>query len=505
VAWLVEIAQLDVGQGMGGFAYLYDTDTDKAEHTILFDLGSASTRTITAPSVEWVVAGLKTWMAQPKIDLAILSHSDKDHISLITNLLKAFKPYDPSSGQTGTDTLSVGYVAYSGYKDMYKKGKGPNVLDELKRYMVTNPVGEREPIPVPPDFSSFDPATGTATVFRTVGPISVYFLIGNVGHVPDPDPPPDPLPARSKDANLINTKSLVTVLSYYGGQIVMPGDATAATMMSCNSKMTPAIKQSFLNKVLITAAPHHGARDTALGVTPTSLGGITPEQNLVDYAGNLRANSVFASAGQVKKYWHPYADILRYFWDKLPPNPEFFFRHEDLGDRHFYTAYFRPEDDFYQLVKQKTRVNWPRQNAWFTVQTEANVFTNTYYVADYAQDSAYVVPPNPFESIPVPVTVVSPPKTLPARGVAWLFTQGTDFGPVLTPLTNRASLLRLRAAILVGVSPDSLPDVPSEDVEQHRSVYPAGVRGSGHAGRTNAARVRTVGARRGLRGLEQVP
>jgi hypothetical protein len=537
MAWLVEIVQLDVGQGMGGFAYLYDSDTGKAEHTILIDLGSDHPKpNVTGPSIEWVVAALKQYMTQPTIDLVILSHSDSDHISLIQNLLKAFLPYDPDIDQTGTDTLYVGAVVYTGYHDMYEKPGIPNVLNELERYMVANSPQEQAAESIEPDYSSFDPDSGMATAYRTVGPMTVYFLAGNVGHVYDPPGYVPPKP-RKENGLVTNTKSLVTVLSYYGGQIVMPGDATSLTMKACNNTMSPVIKQNHLNRVLITAAPHHGAKATAFAGSKTALGGITSKQNLENYASNLRANSIFASAGEVGNYKHPYAEVLRYFWDRLVADPEFYWAHPGLGDRHFYTAYFQQTDRFERIINKKKRQLWPGSPAWYTVQTAANVFTNSYYVAGFAADAANVVPPNTFEQISVPRDVVSLPATLPVRGVAWLCVQEKPpgLGPLLFPVTNRDSLLRLRAAILAGVSPDKLPEVPLEDVEQHRSAVraaqeqraagraptpaddpppalvggpppaPDAGRGYGRAGRAGAAHLDTWGARSRLRGLEQVP
>ncbi|MFZ2407685.1 MAG: hypothetical protein WAW41_21340, partial [Methylobacter sp.] len=83
---LVNITVLDVGQGMGTFVEIYDT-SGALISTLLFDLGSLNNKVSAGgPSVQYLVDKLKS-MADPTIELLVLSHKDGDHVNLIEDLL----------------------------------------------------------------------------------------------------------------------------------------------------------------------------------------------------------------------------------------------------------------------------------------------------------------------------------------------------------------------------------------------------------------------------------
>jgi hypothetical protein len=517
MAWELRITHLDVGQGTGEYISLVDSSTGIVGHNMMLDLGSEQAkRRAGGPSVEWVVAHLKMNTDQPKLDVVLFSHSDSDHVNLIKKLLDSFEAYDPDNRKTGINTLIIRHVAYGGDYDKYKKGKQKNVIDILKPYMKYNqPPFRTEPVPIDLAHSSFNVSPAAPLV--QLGPLAVYLVAGNVPNV-TPGAGYGKRALEVVDGYSINTLSMVVALSFFGWQAILTGDATGATLVWCNNKMTDAVRRQYLNNVVTMSMPHHGSSVTTFNTGKVGKG-TTARENISQFATNAHARTIHASAGLHNSFKHPSAEVLSFFWDWKYTDIVPHWQEEGLEGNHFYTANFDRSYHFDKVVKNK-KSPWPHKDEWYTVQSRHNVYTNTYYADEYANQDSIVLPPLPATTKEVPTTVVNWGISVPPMGVAWQFRlpEAATGNLQLYRLVNRPNLLLLRSAIIDGVPPEDLPQVPVEEVEQEpqppegaaTSARPAGWPGAsrGPAGQADGAgpmpgQAAAAGAR--LRGLERVP
>lgn len=459
---------LDVGQGSGNFIEIYDTK-GKLSNTILIDLGSEKAKdTAGGPSVEYVVAKLKT-MAQPTIDTVILSHSDSDHINLVQDLLKAFDPVG-TPGKLRKNTLQIDVVRYGGDSSKYKKTKGANgqaenVLTRLGDYAPGNPKVS--------DIDSFKPSYTSlrkaGAPFRTVNGVKLYVMMGNAAREDDGTKLGKKRKAVS-DSYALNTNSLVIMLSFRGKQIIATGDATGVTLQQANRILTSAIIQAYLPSVLMLTMPHHSSKTTTLdvkGATGTKAERDKyGETNLENFADNTRPNAITASADRKGTFRHPSALVMSYFWDELMPNVSYTDPLLPQGsDRHFYSAYFNADDGF-QVYDDPMLEDWPPTSNWYTVQTDQNIYVNLY--AKPAEQRGVLLPPDESQIIDrYPSTAKQPPA-----GVAWVFRINNKGAVSVTRQDNRAALLALRRAIYSGVPPSELPEVTLDEEPEFRPSPP---------------------------------
>ncbi len=500
MTYSMRLVHLDVGQGTGTFLEVYDDDSGMNElvHTALFDFGSDhDTKESGGPSVEYVVAKLKD-MDQPTLSAVILSHSDSDHITLLTKLLKAFTPYDKDDPKN--TQLRVLYSAHGGAEDDYKKA-GFNVLVELKKYMKANTQKvDRASVAIPAEYSSFK-FTDNAPL-RKIGPVKVYVLVGNY-----PNGALGTTPTRNAsgklDAFSLNTVSMVCVLSYAYMQMIETGDATGATLKWANKILNDYDDmKDYINDVKGMTVPHHGSSVTMFDFGKAGGGAVTPEANLRNFLAWIKAVSYTVSASATNSHRHPNALLLKYFWDRVRDGH--FYSDPVVDPYHYYTAYFKSESlEQVEVKGTKTiRKDWPP--AWpdkivmkkpkvvpkkktsktapkkvatpvpveedrLTVRMQRPVYSSAYYDGDASAWEFIGYPPNPVQELtPLPATTKIPP-----RGVAWVysttFSDDDHASTVLLRETNRKTLIELRRALDAGVAPEDLPRVPREDLPPYRT------------------------------------
>jgi hypothetical protein len=520
--WL-RINCLDVGQGTGVLAELYDEDpaSNAPAHTILFDLGSEQAkREAGAPSVEYVVRTLNR-MEQPTLDAVYLSHSDSDHINLLPDVLSRFDPYERGRNE-GADTLRVRYAMYGGAWRRYKKGRGRNVLDTLSRYMRSNDEEDRTPVQ-PNALSSY--RRTSVSPGRSVGFAELRLLVGNAANTRSGRPTGSSF--SNRDGFSINTMSLVVVLEALDSQYVMTGDATGATMLMANQRLRYAQEQDHLTNVIMVTAPHHGSLKTAL-----DLGRVRSRDGARQVVRNfvrlLDARSLHVSAGIRKGFNHPSGELLRLFSASLRQNTEPYWRDEPrYGPRHFHTAYFRkksarlltrlPHDTEY------VETEWPGTPGWRTVQTLLPLFTSLYYSASHLQNGDTAWPPSPGRRATL-YKVDNKKYRKPPFGVKWRYDTTADMGEnsySLQRITNRKALqlfAEWEAQKLAAPAPQPLPlphartmpttpprpTPPAPPAPLYRPADGRPARGAVHR-RRPASIAATATAANGLRRLRVIP
>jgi len=449
---IIKFQVLDVGQGTGNFIEIYDGGT--LTHTVLIDLGSERAKEEAGgPSVEYVVAKLKE-MTQPTVDALLLSHSDSDHINLVPQLLDAFYPVG-TAGKKKKDTLQVSYARYGGAYQRYSKRSATNLLARLEKYVP----GTDEPEPMGAGFTSF--AKGKkSTPLITVGGVKLYVWIANATETSALVP--DTFRAgkrRAADPFAINTNSLVVVAEFGGVQFVATGDATGVTLSEANTYATKEIRETFLDTVFMCTLPHHGSFATTFNLQGAGDDADEkeelPRENLDKFAGNVNAETITGSAERVKRFKHPSAVVMSFFWGYL--DFHLFYRDPLLDDdNHFYIAWFFPSDGFERDSAGSGMVEeWPLFEWWYAVQTNDNIFTNFYY--EWGLQGGIVLPPDPGNE--TPWLAQKPPQ--PPEGVAWSFEVEADGTRRVRRMVNRETTLALRRMILAGAPPEALeaPDL----------------------------------------------
>jgi hypothetical protein len=443
----IKFTVLDVGQGSGNFVEIRTGTT--IDKTVLIDLGSEYARTEAGePTVDYLVERLKS-MTNPAIEYVFLSHSDSDHINLIGQLLDEFDP--PGSTVPPSQILTVHNVVYGGFYPLYTKSvrrKKVNILDRLDTYMPTN-----RPVSCGASANSFHATTPVGPY--TVDGVDFYILVGNVAAEATADFVGD---GSKRDGFAINSNSVVVAASYAGTQYIATGDATGKTLAKMREVVTATIKSTYLPAVWTTTAPHHGSLATTLAVTSASSGGrgnIAAEKNLRKYVTLFESKTLIASAERKRRYYHPSAYILRFFWPQFA-TPALYVDPKVGNGRHFYTSYYDRKDDF-QLREVTTGgavlVDYPKFDWWYAAETDANLYSNLYvdvsvysFVAGVTGTKLPVIPPDPGE-----LADALPATTKLPVGLAWNFGKATGGGdPTLVPIVNRKSATAMRRE--VGVS-----------------------------------------------------
>lgn len=291
----VHVSVVDVGQGQCTFVEIYDDTTGKLAQTLLFDCGSDKQSTETQTNLQYIADKVSS-MDTPAFDCIVFSHSDKDHVYLMYDLLKKFasKP-------------EIKLVWYGGYKAQYTK-YGNNILNDLETdYNV-------------PDSQIKSPTAGDTGYDKTTKKYTKHFwespdkkvkILPIKSNVISDDPDIDTggdITARST-AESKNRVSIVCGLYYAGSSYVICGDATSKTMASINALFSDGT--TVFDSNLMLTIPHHGSRATGFAV-PSSRDASDAAIEIVDtFSGIMKANSVSVSA--YEKHRHPSLELMNRF------------------------------------------------------------------------------------------------------------------------------------------------------------------------------------------------
>ena len=440
----VLIYALDVGQGSGQFIVVKKGAV--IEKTMIIDLGSErkTMRRAGGPAVEFVVRQLKT-MERPRIDALIFSHSDADHIDLVTGVLSQFSATE----------LSIVFTRYGGDRAKYtymtkadgkKRAKEKNLIKLVEAYMLPGQLaatfhGNESDFNVTPvePFLVFS-GTGGEDYLK------LYLVNGNATSV---------LPGGKKlrtdgDAFAINTDSLVVMVDVGGVRFVATGDATGATMAQCNAALANAqVRADYFTNVFAVTMPHHGAENTTLGIEKTgTLEGRRDDAaafaNFRQFIAYIPPQTLLVSADLNTSYKHPSAFLMKEYYPTLATT-RWYTDPALTNNAHYYTAYFTKSDGYQVTNADGTVSHWPTTttyNWWYSLQTDVNVFTTYYFnpTLQYKSDKALRLPPNPG-------TLVDPATAKLPIGVAWIYGIAPDGTKTFARLENRAASLAERRQI----------------------------------------------------------
>jgi beta-lactamase superfamily II metal-dependent hydrolase len=290
---------LFVGQGMATLVEGYnDGNTSTTpDYLVLVDFGGNQAHADNA--AEYVANKLlaqKKAGATPTFDLVVISHQDRDHLSLLPNL----RAYIEKKGIT----FSIGEVYLGGAR--WSKANTATVAGFVDDGGMD--IDDAE-VAAPAETDYHDPSDlGHLLQFNNV---SVRVLIA--GYVP-----PD-----EKRADIIkNASSAVIVIDNGSTAVVLPGDATYHTMGEINDMMAKkkwkTAKPPPLSKVTAIEVPHHGALRTAVE-DYTAKGKVDDfDFSIINkFASNMAPQAVIASAGPRNSHNHPLREVIEVFEGKL--------------------------------------------------------------------------------------------------------------------------------------------------------------------------------------------
>lgn len=396
----VETTVVDVGQGQCTFAVLYD-DKNKIVHTLLFDCGSDKKSKPETDENIRAIADTLVEMDTPTIDLLVFSHSDNDHISLMSNLLLAFKMAAFLAKKK--EELKILHTWYAGDFLNYKK-YGTNILEDLFNDKYCTKFSY-------PDFNAtqFNPTLGKwmgspkwESADRTV---QVRMLVGNVV-----DNKPGNFAKAKK--NIFGTSdkdkngvSIVCALMHDNRSLIICGDATTRSMAWINWYFETA-KNPFPQTLMLTL-PHHGSRRTGLNVESGHDARAKAIDVVETFVQVARAKTITASA--FADFHHPSIELMNYFIPTTLATPLLKDnRVTDKSKSHFAVC----NVDLKLTLANQVDVT---QENYFTLTSEKNVFTTYYYkpTADFS-----------YQFKPTDLNVGLPPKFKPIlhQHACWEYT-----------------------------------------------------------------------------------
>ncbi|MGZ8180486.1 MAG: hypothetical protein ACXWT1_00860 [Methylobacter sp.] len=414
MAITMNVTVLDVGQGMGTFVEIYDT-SGALISTLLFDLGSLNNKVSAGgPSVQYIVDKLKS-MADPTIDLLVLSHKDGDHVNLIEDLLKFF----PS-----LNDLLIEKVYYGGRTNWYPAG----LLNEIKKHTYDEDG----------DVSSF---VVSATCYGTVGVVPPIYSVNGVtvnvlvANTPTAGETPgaksSTLPQAPND-NATNTGSVVCLVTYNSESFIIAGDATYNTLCRINTIFNGVTFPA----VAMLTMPHHGSRKTTfgLGATNAEISDVQ-KQGVKAFVDLVKALSLTVSAD--RKHEHPSLETIDEFSTYVSKdNP--WYSDPAFGTEKLHSV----------TTKVDTRLNYNTGNDleldYYSFETQANIYTTLYSTGIDDTDFSY----SAFLSTNTLVTALNLtiPYPLLPEGVSWQYSLTPTTG-TLYQLTNRAGVTASSASV----------------------------------------------------------
>lgn len=291
----VIVSVVDVGQGQCTFVEIYDTAGTTLLHTLLFDCGSDKQSTETQNNLKWIADKVSS-MATPTFDAVFFSHSDKDHIILMWDLLEKFSV-----------PLAIKQVWYGGARVNYTK-YGYNILDYLEsaKYCPAKEIKSLKSNSTNYDASA--KAYGENLWQSDDKSVTVYAIAANVLS-DDPDWDDNDVVAPESQAEALNRVSMVCGLYYAGSSYVICGDATNKTMGAIVNLFTAGT--TVFDKNVMTTLPHHGSRATGLAVPSAYLASSTAVGVVDNFATLMKSMIMTGSA--YEKHHHPSLELMSHF------------------------------------------------------------------------------------------------------------------------------------------------------------------------------------------------
>jgi beta-lactamase superfamily II metal-dependent hydrolase len=492
----------DVGQGQCTFFEIYDDEElTKPAHTILIDCGTRKEHATAKEAVRQIAETLKL-MTPPTIDTLILTHSDIDHVNCVSTLLLDY--FLPPDGIGEEPNLGINKLYYGGDWVHYTK-KGVNVLTQAQKYLNGK---KKAAIAAGPDQMGWNETENDWEQFRDVGDVALYLLAANTEtmhvdiftgqHFTDP---------KTKTRYLKNMRSMVVILRFADVEIVVTGDATALTLARCNQVLT---KSGPLTATFMATLPHHGSEETALDLlnlkTDVKNANTLAIDNLKNFATNIAAQTVTASADQFIGYSHPSARLISYFWEKLDDKVQHYKDPFAPSGCHFYTAFFTP--NAYNARDRDNLPNtmkWPPgiKGKWLTVQTTANIFTTLYFVIGQQNTEkntwSAIVPPD-VPAVEYTDLIKADPKKkppAPSLGVTWQFTIDVSGKKSVEPIVSRPVAT---AGLPIGILGLNAPSLPTAAPTPAPTGAVVGARHLSRSWRNSTPALASIG-RRGLPGI----
>jgi len=401
----VVVNVVDVGQGQCTFVEIYNT-AGTLIHTLLFDCGTDKYSTETVNNLKYIADKVSS-MKPPAFDSVFLSHSDKDHISLLKPLLGKFLP---------AKKPAIKEVWYGGNYTDYAKSSF-NILDYLKIQCYCNNFYAPDD-----NLTDYDPNNGRYKYSLWISDdkeVSVSLLVGNVVS----DKPGSPRPAKKqRTPEQKNRVSLICGLYYDKISYIICGDATMRTMGWVNYYFEGA---TVFNKNIMVTLPHHGSRTTGLDVSGAKDASSNAIKTVETFSGILKSKTITASATDTKNH-HPSLELIEMFVPETIQQPVL----EDSRLKqkgvhvHRARAYIDEQLKFFDgKIVQKT---------YKTFDTDKNLFTT-----NYSDTPAFVF------TFPTGSNTVSAPKGTKSTNqpinefASWVYTTAAS---MVTMLEGRANL-----------------------------------------------------------------
>lgn len=289
MSYLTRMVALYSGQGMAHLIEYYESGNPKKppDALALIDFGGEAKNAQEA--VKYIVDKIAA-QTKPTFNLVVVSHQDADHLSLLGELTKQIKQ---------------GGLKY-GINKVYAGGAAWRQDNEDIVTAFVN--GARSPKPTirfgEPRRTDYPTKTGELEGWLLKKhDVAIRLLIAQ---------------ARMTGQNLRNASSAVVVIENDNGSIVLPGDATHETMFEINKLFTiwrknPKIPR--LSEVGVMELPHHGALATATQITYRKKKKSLSYRRVEQFAKNMSAQGIFASAGPFNNHGHPIKELINRFAD----------------------------------------------------------------------------------------------------------------------------------------------------------------------------------------------
>lgn len=346
MAALAKLVALYCGQGMAHVLEIYNGGavTAAADGLVLIDFGG--NKSAAEDAVNYVYTKLKA-QTNPKIDLMVISHQDKDHLYLL--------------GPLGDKLRDEGLTFTLG--GLYAGGQnwGAESTATVKKFLKL-PTGTVPTLAMEPYRSDYAGAKKRADAKSLItfsgGEIVLRVAVAQVK-----------ITSGGEDI-IRNGSSAVIVIENGDKSIVLPGDATYQTLDAINDLYTEWVGGTpLIPPVAALEVPHHGALRTAVEDYDSS--GTTGDFNfdiIKDFAAYLEAKEIYASAGMRNTHGHPVKEVLDVFNASLAATDTdteyvaFVFDNKSVARRSRF-------DNFKEKVAKRTtilRMSDDRSQYWWT-------------------------------------------------------------------------------------------------------------------------------------------